>query len=478
MIRFGGAKIDEWRKLVYVQEILDATRFVGVWRGQTYECRAAPNTSPLTVGDTVMCHVMPGNSELIAVRPVSGEVLFVSVGGPDEFTPAVFMFTSPTVAPTKIFQQVDTGVLRLVTAMAWCQATNSLIFVCSATDGGGDTHDIYEYHIGDASPTLRHSYEIDLAYGVWASCVDMAEYGGQLYFWHAGTDDESLCARCDPTNIAATFEVVFTAAGPFRFNPSEGGLAVIGTTIYALDGDRVYSSPSGDVGSWAQVHDLWTLNGESTASGLVSDPNNDCAYFCTWCFLEEYEDFFPVLYRCIRRINADGSLTLEHKERMHHTAVNAFVSISWPYPPSTDTQPAALQWYANHAGEPRERTHDVYRRQADGSWTFEDSGWQDPDYTEPCPDGIAGTCGNWFTILGCNQGSVYWQGHPYVIVEGDWVKADLTRMYRRLLLRQAAVGTWEEVYDFAGYSTDPAEANFHFAACMTVGRTTKRIQNL
>lgn len=477
-MRFGAAKIDEARKVVYVQEILDATRFVGVWRGQTYECRAAPSTADMTVGDTVMCHVMPGNSELIAVRPVSGEVLFVSVGGPDEFTPAVFMFTSPTVAPTKIFQQVDTGVLRLVTAMAWCQATNSLIFVCSATDGGGDTHDIYEYHIGDASPTVRHSYEIDLAYGVWASCVDMAEYGGKLYFWHAGTDDESLCARCDPANIAATFEVVFTAAGPYRYNPSEGGLAVIGTTIYALDGDRVYSSPSGDVGSWAQVHDLWTLNGESTASGLVSDPNNDCAYFCTWCFLEEYEDFFPVLYRCIRRINADGSLTLEHKERMHHTSVNAFVSISWPYPPSTDTQPAALQWYANHAGEPRERTHDVYRRQADSSWTYEDSGWQDPDYADPCEGGWGGVCGSWWTILGANQGAVYWLGHQYIVFNGGWHKADLSEIKRCVLMRQTAVGNWEEVYDFTGYTTEDAEKNFHFSACMTVGRTTKLIHEI
>lgn len=481
-MRFGAAQIDEARKLVYVQEILDTTRFVGVWHGQTYECRAIPSTTDLTAGESVICHVMPGNSELIAIRPsiVDTELLFVCPGGLDGYTPAVFMFTSPTAAPIKIFQQPDTGFDRLVTAMAWCQTTNSLIFVCS-NSWWGSTHDIYEYHVGDASATLRHSYDVD-ALGIWAACMDMAEWGGKLYFWNAGSDNDSVLYRCDPANIAATFEMVLLTPGPYRYDPSEGGLAIVGGRIYALDGDRLYSSASGDLGSWAQVHDLWTLNNEGAACALVTDPINDCAYFSTTRYVHGASP--DSIWRCLRRLNSDGSLTLELQEGLgaydDWDGVQ-FSSITWPYPPSTASQPAALQWYAwpSDVGHPRPRTHDVYRRQADGSWIFEDAGWQDPDYAEPCAGGWGGVfCGNWFTILGCNQGSVYWLGKPYVLIDGDWTRADGTTEQRMLLMRQSAINTWEEVYEFTGYNSDVAAPNQHFAACMTVGRTTKLIQNL
>lgn len=481
-MRFGAAKIDEARKVVYVQEILDATRFVGVWMGQTYECRAIPDTTDFTAGDNIVCHVMPGNSELIAVRPVGEvELLFVSVGGLDGYTPTVWMFTDPAIAPTKVFEQADTGVDRLVTAMAWCQATNSLIFVCSASWGGGWTHDIYEYHFGDPAPTLRHSYDPDTL-GIWAACMDMAEWGGKLYFWNSGSDDPSILYRCDPRNIAASFEIVLQTAGPYRFDPGEGGLAIVGGNIYALDGDRLYSSASGDSGSWAQVADLWTLNNEGAACALVTDPGGDCAYFSTLRYVHGASP--DSIWRCIRRINGDGSLTLEHQEGLggYDDFTGAqFSSITLPYPPSAASQPAALQWYAwpSDVGHPRPRTHDVYRRQGDGSWAFEDAGWQDPAFAEPCAGGWGGLqCGNWWTLLGCNQGSVYWRGRPYVIVDGDWLRVDLTAADRRLLMAQTAVGNWELVYEFDGYSSDVAAPNHHFSASMTVGRTTKLIQNL
>ncbi|MFA6046388.1 MAG: hypothetical protein WC718_15495 [Phycisphaerales bacterium] len=60
--------IDEPYKLITVAAIVDTTRFRGIWRGQSYEARALPDTSDLTVGDAVVCCVLPGTSELVAVR--------------------------------------------------------------------------------------------------------------------------------------------------------------------------------------------------------------------------------------------------------------------------------------------------------------------------------------------------------------------------------------------------------------------------
>lgn len=60
--------IDEAYKIIMVAAIVDTKRFRGVWRGQSYEARALPDTSDLTVGDAVVCFVLPGTTELVAVR--------------------------------------------------------------------------------------------------------------------------------------------------------------------------------------------------------------------------------------------------------------------------------------------------------------------------------------------------------------------------------------------------------------------------
>lgn len=67
MKRLGAGRVDEARKLLQITEILDAERFRAAWRGQQYECRALPGTGTMTVGDQVICHVLPDNTQLIAL---------------------------------------------------------------------------------------------------------------------------------------------------------------------------------------------------------------------------------------------------------------------------------------------------------------------------------------------------------------------------------------------------------------------------
>ncbi len=78
-MRYGDAQIDEARKLITCTEVLDDNRWVGVWRGQFYECRALPDTSQMSVGDAVFCHVLPGNSEIVAIFKQTG-AMFIAPG--------------------------------------------------------------------------------------------------------------------------------------------------------------------------------------------------------------------------------------------------------------------------------------------------------------------------------------------------------------------------------------------------------------
>lgn len=67
---FAVGMVDEHRKLAQVTAIIDSDHFQAHWKGQIYEARAFPDTGWLTVGDNVVCHALPGNTELVTSCPL------------------------------------------------------------------------------------------------------------------------------------------------------------------------------------------------------------------------------------------------------------------------------------------------------------------------------------------------------------------------------------------------------------------------
>jgi len=59
--------VDEHRKLLYATAIIDATHFLGMWHGELFEVRCLPDSGSVAVGDLVFTHVLPSNSELVAI---------------------------------------------------------------------------------------------------------------------------------------------------------------------------------------------------------------------------------------------------------------------------------------------------------------------------------------------------------------------------------------------------------------------------
>ena len=97
--------IDEARKLLVVREIIDTAHFTGIWRGQPYECRALPDTGGLVVGDVAFCHVLPGNTELVALFQGRGRIIVVGRDSGNNIKIARtrnFTSASPTWTPLSV----------------------------------------------------------------------------------------------------------------------------------------------------------------------------------------------------------------------------------------------------------------------------------------------------------------------------------------------------------------------------------------
>lgn len=90
MRRLGAGQIDERRKLCQVAQIIDGDRIRVAWYGQEYECRALPSSSDYTVAEVVVCHVLPDNSELVAIKPSLGIECIIIWSGSIATIPAGF----------------------------------------------------------------------------------------------------------------------------------------------------------------------------------------------------------------------------------------------------------------------------------------------------------------------------------------------------------------------------------------------------
>ncbi len=284
MRRFGGANIDEARKLVTCSAILDSNRWLGEWHGQTFECRALPDTTYLTVGSAAFCHVLPGTSELVAVWPPrQGQMMFISPGYCDNgayWSSQLWKFDGTTftqvwTAPmgceiTALGYSSATGLLYIAVYGKWADEPDyALNFIYTANPSTIDTvapTRIQTYTSGDPA-----GYGDD--YG--DPCTQMCEWNGYMYFAHtAYWEYYSWVARLNLSTGDFDANVVWNE----DYNGGSGGLGISGGKIWWSSGDMLYNSADGV--SWTEQADFHdpAYNWWGTA-GYVTDPVNDDIYF-------------------------------------------------------------------------------------------------------------------------------------------------------------------------------------------------------
>jgi hypothetical protein len=242
--------IDEARKLVTCSEILDANRWRGAWQGQHFEARALPDTTQMTVGDDVFCHVLPGSTELVAVYPpLAREILYFTPGNASYAAHGtLYKLTSLTVAPVAIWTAPNAD--EYISALAWTKLTNRLyLFTCR--DITGRPQRIYEYDVATDTATLV--WGPDTSMGAVAP-VDVAEFGGNLYVVY-GKLAYSYLMRFNPVTYAMSTVNTITPA----VNGYQGGVAVQGGNLVHCGGDDLWLSASGNPASFSQVADITPL---------------------------------------------------------------------------------------------------------------------------------------------------------------------------------------------------------------------------
>lgn len=265
--------VDEARKLLQVREIIDLTHFTGVWRGQAYECRALPDTSRLSVGDAAFCHVLPGNTELVAVFPPAGEELWFSPGVDQVgFLPQVWYLLAGSDVP--VLAWTGTNAYEYVTNIAWCKGNQSL-YVFTWQDNS-PPYGIRVYKVNRTTKTLT-MVASHLTAG-WGDdntdpIVDVAEFDGKLYGMTGGYLNWGNVWEFNPaTNALALFRV-FPELNGFGF-----GIACNAArdTMFASDGRNVYSYTT--LGGWVYDVDLFATFGANDNMAMLTDRESDLCY--------------------------------------------------------------------------------------------------------------------------------------------------------------------------------------------------------
>ncbi len=296
MRRFGGAKIDEARKLVTCSEILDANRWRGEWHGQTFECRALPDTTYLTVGSAAFCHVLPGTSELVAVWPpvkTPPETLYFAinkgtVAGPVFPSSDLYVLDSLSGPPAVVWTSSDFETIR---QLAWTNVTHRLYIFTRYTGDEDYFWRIYEFNTSDNIATLV--YEVALI-ADWSNLLSggVAEFGDKLFIVN-GTWHNSYLWRFDPVSHSVDTVNTIAALGgdPCDF----GGVAALNGKLVHCSGEVLHESSTGDPGSFTQVANikaLWTR--QERASELTTHNTDGRIYFLGGMCLAGANDHFVI----------------------------------------------------------------------------------------------------------------------------------------------------------------------------------------
>jgi hypothetical protein len=219
--------VDETRKLIEVTEIYTVFRFRGTWRGRTFECRALPTTSWLSVGQKVICHVVPGSTELIAIN-----------------------------------RKVETGYLPVM-VIIWSGSADALPTGWNLCDGTHYAPDLRGLFVFGAPPDLVGQYETWIE-GVETESSHVHEIGDEI----ESSSDGSAHAHSYPEGVTSDA----TAAVNFI---KEGALGAQFTH------NHHYSAGSTDV-SGAHTHPRAAAGSESDAFELENSipPYYAKAYIC------------------------------------------------------------------------------------------------------------------------------------------------------------------------------------------------------
>lgn len=240
MIRFGAGRVDEARKLLQVTAILDAERFRGAWRGQHYECRALPGTGGMAVGDEVICHVLPDNTQLIYIA------------GCDSLPYGVIVIFSGTVAQVPANwaycdRAYGTGTPRLVIRMP--VGAGSAYDV--ADQGGTPTHNLNHSHgVTNANSSLAastHSHTMPATTSGGASPLTVALItdGGSLSQDHNHSVGPTTAAGGSHTHVWNIPSNTTSFSGTFDNRPVYRALVY----MMHLGGDSDF--PIGSIHGWS-----------------------------------------------------------------------------------------------------------------------------------------------------------------------------------------------------------------------------------
>jgi len=422
--------VDEARKLLYVTAIIDATHIRGTWKGQQYEVRCLPENGA-AVGDTIMAHVLPGNTELVAIFRM-GEVLYFAPGvEPANYRGELYKYTG-TGLPSFVWQAPSD--YEWITCMAYYAAT-SLLYIWTYNDDDGNTR-IYKLDPADDSVTWILT---------WAAPdvpTDVAEhtYMGATYLYvaHGWFWFSPFVDRFDP--ITETRVTVFTPPAGYLT-----GICVRNNILYFHTNRLVYSSADGVI--WALNADLGLLFGLHVDSPgiMVLNPVDNMIYMTARRALIAPTMGVVLMY--------DGfAWAVDYDYDPSPISQSGMMGIGMLYHDDTETVVMPYSWwFAN------ERT-EAHRKDVIGGWAMDWAGaplglgWGSP------------ACQTMATIAKkqCYLVQDYVGPHPNFNV-ALWVRDAVAPFATNL------------IQTYAGYQGFPGHADI---VSMTIAKTTKKIHEI
>ncbi len=421
-MRLGSCRVDEARKIVTVTEIIDANRFRATWRGQHYEARVLPDTTYLTANSDVVCHVLPGTSELVAVfKPKVAGILYFSPGQnlSGDFQAELWSWNG-TVATLVWTCPIS---YSYITCLAWNSTTKTLfIWVCD-----GDVKDyVYEYSPVTGTTTQRvDAYcALDGEDEYTGPAVQVAELDGKYYVSHGGATNDHFVFEFDPTTYTNTQKGLYSG-GVASYG--SGGIAAIGSTlVWHVSGGFYVSTDNGD--SWTLGEDLRDymvgLTYGPSGAGAVYDPATDQVYLGAYRMTDPGGHIWNQIWRYD---GATFALDWESAELADTDQKPHAFAIGYPVGGTTPNGLYCGQWSWWSDDEA-----DILERSG-GAWAVGES--FDPKYALPAGRSLTS-----------------YRGKLHLLA--NWVDESTSTAMMDLVRRDSA-GSWTVLQTFSGYEPYP-----------------------